>query len=166
MHSTVDQFKLFHSNCNTLIDPTSCTQIWTFWPISMVSIKFQYFDQFYILHSSFTILIVSHFFTQISTFWLIPTVSINFKILIFMTFCTKISTFWQVPTFSLKFQHFDQFDILHSNSNFLINLNFFHSNCNILIDSTVCTQAQIWTFWLMSLVLIKFQYLDWFDILH
>ena len=97
----------------------------------------------------------------------------NSNNLIDFHFCNRISTFDQSPPFLLKFQHFDRFDILHSNFNILINSHLialkrqlfdwfptFHSKYNILNDLVINTQIS--TFWLIPNFVLKFQYSDRF----
>ena len=78
-----------------------------------------------------------------------------------------------IPTLSFKFQHFDWFDIFHSNSTLIdsyftqISIFWFdilHSNLIILIDSNIFTQiARFWSNWLLTL---KFQHFDRFLHFH
>ena len=147
---------------------TFCTQISKCWLIPTVSIKFQYFDRFDILLWNFNILIDSYHFDQISVLTFCTSISIFDRFLPFWSnlitminsyyftqiatfwliqyFFTKITTFWSIWHFALKIQHSDQSHL-------------FHSNCNILINWTFCTQIS--TFWLIPIISIKLQYLIW-----
>ena len=207
-----DQFHIFHSNGNILINWTFFTQISTFWLIPTSSIKISnYWSIWHFTLKFQKSLINSYLFNQISIFWMIPSIllklqhfdqfplfRLSLKILIDLTFCIrvlrfwliptillKVQLFWSIPTFSLKLQHFDQFDILPSSFNILIDsyyfskCNFFdrflllHSHCNILINLTYCTQiSTIWsiptvslkiaTSWSIGHFVLKFQNFDWF----
>ena len=142
-----DQFLIFQSNSNNLIDFYFCNrrstfdrspffaQISTFWSIWHLALKFQHFDQFHLIalkcqlfdwfptfHSKYNIfndLVIS---TQISAFWLIPNFVFKFQCFIDSPLLLKFDILIDLP-FSLKFQHFDGLDILHSLTTFWSILN-------------------------------------------
>ena len=126
-----DQFLIFQSNSNNLIDFHFCNRISTFDQSTPFLLKFQHFDRFDILHSNFNIVINSHLIalkrqlfdwfptfhskynilndlvisTQIWSFWLIPNFVLNFNILINSLFFNQIPTFWLIHTLAIKCQH-------------------------------------------------------------
>ena len=164
----------FCSNFNIFIDYCLLTQISTFWSIWPLALKFQHFDWFPILYSNFNVFIDSPSpFTQIWTFWSIflyhfalkfqhfdrfLTLSSNFNIPINSLFCNQIPTFWSIHTLAKKYQHLINLPFFRSNFNILIDPAVLNSNFNILINSHLialkhqlfdCFQlfTQISTFW-------------------
>ena len=141
-----DQFLIFQSNSNNLIDFYFCNRISTF-------------DRSPLFRSNFNILIDLTFCTQISTFWSIPILlhsSVNF--LIDSPLFTQNTTFWTIWWLALKFDHFDWFPI-QSNSNILIDSHFGNK---ISTFDRYQIFTHISTFWSIWHFALKFQHFDQF----
>ena len=121
-----DQFLIFQSNSNNLIDFHFCNRISTFDRSALfrsnfnilinshlIALKCQLFDWFPTFHSNYNILNDLVIITQISIFWLIPKFVLNFNILINSLFFNQIQIFGSIPTLVIKYQHFDWFQNLN-----------------------------------------------------